>query len=61
MFALCSYTCTSKNEKRQRQKQQQQKEVMRDILKNKRQHENVGSTLALKKKLSSEEDGSEIE
>ena len=60
MFALCSYTCTSKNEKRQRQKQQQ-KEVMRDILKNKRQHENVGSTLALKKKLSSEEDGSEIE
>lgn len=55
MPAFCSHVVYIQNKNRQRQTQQQ-KEVMRDTPKNKRQHENVGSTVALKK-----ENGSEIE
>ena len=60
MFAFCSYVYI-KNEKRQR-RQQQLKEVRRDVRKNKSGHDNVGSTIALKKKnLVSGEVESEIE
>ena len=61
MFAFCSYVYI-KNEKRQR-RQQQLKEVRRDVRKNKSGHDNVGSTIALKKKKNpvSEEVESEIE